>query len=274
MDILQSEEIKNAVRERYRTIAVGELTTTCCDPTPKQSKKSPCCSTKEPDEQLLKYNNSLGYTKEELAGVPEESNMALGCGNPIAIAQLNEGETVLDLGSGGGFDCFLSAQRVGTKGKVIGIDMTPEMITKARQNVVKGNFSNVEFRLGEIENIPAGDSTVDAIISNCVINLSTDKLQVFKEAYRVLKPGGRLAISDVVLTATLPPEILGDMSLYCSCTSGAVTIEEYQATLAQAGFKNISITPKEDSREFIREWREGLKLEDYIMSAIIEAKKF
>ena len=273
MDILQSEEIKQAVRERYRTIAVGELQTTCCEPTPTQTKKSSCCSTKEPDAQLLKYNTSLGYSKDELKGVPEESNMALGCGNPIAIAQLNEGETVLDLGSGGGFDCFLASQRVSTNGKVIGIDMTPEMITKARQNAVKGKFENVEFRLGEIENIPAGDSTVDVIISNCVINLSTDKQQVFKESYRILKPGGRLAISDVVLTATLPTEILNDLSMYCSCTSGAVTIEEYQATLTNAGFKNISIVPKEDSRVFIREWREGLKLDDYIMSAIIEARK-
>ncbi|TAK64717.1 MAG: arsenite methyltransferase [Bacteroidetes bacterium] len=276
MNTQQSEQIKQAVRERYGAIAVGSLSnSSCCgEETPQKSKKaSPCCPTKDVADPVLNYTTAIGYSKEEISAVPAESNMALGCGNPTAIANLKEGEVVLDLGSGGGFDCFLASQQVGEKGFVIGVDMTPEMVAKARINALKGNFTNVEFRLGEIEYIPAANSSVDAIISNCVINLSTDKPQVFREALRVLKPGGRLAISDVVLTAKLPDEILNDLSLYCSCTSGAISIEEYQTTLANAGFKDISIIPKEDSREFIREWREGMKLDDYLLSAIIEARK-
>ena len=250
MNTIQSEEIKQAVRERYKTIATGELpNSSCCgDPTAKVQEKPVCCPPKDADEALLKYNASLGYTKEELSGVPIESNMALGCGNPTAIAQLKEGETVLDLGSGGGFDCFLASQQVGAKGYVIGVDMTPEMISKARQSATRGKFENVEFRLGEIEHIPAANSSVDAMISNCVINLSTDKPQVFREAFRVLKPGGRLAVSDVVLTAALPDEIMNNMSMYCSCTSGAISIEDYKTLLTKAGFVDISIVPKEDSR--------------------------
>ncbi len=272
MDTLKSEQIKQAVRERYSAIATGKLSSCCGENAkPVTQAKSPCCPTKEADDSVLTYSKTIGYSAEELRNVPDESNMALGCGNPTAIANLKQGEVVLDLGSGGGFDCFLSAQQVGETGKVLGVDMTPEMISKARQNAVKGNFTNVEFRLGEIEHIPVADSSVDVIISNCVINLSTEKPQVFREAFRVLKPGGRLAISDVVLSAKLPDEILNDMSLYCECTSGAITIEEYQTELQKAGFTEISIKPKEDSRKFIREWRKGMKLDEFIESAVIEA---
>ncbi|MBI3195041.1 MAG: arsenite methyltransferase [Ignavibacteriae bacterium] len=274
MDTLKSEKIKQAVRERYSAIATGKLSSCCGENAqPVVQAKSPCCSTKEEDDSVFKYTKSIGYSAEEIQNVPGESNMALGCGNPTAIAQLRQGEVVLDLGSGGGFDCFLSAQQVGEPGRVIGVDMTPEMISKARQNVVKGNFTNIEFRLGEIEHLPVADSSVDVIISNCVINLSTEKPQVFLESFRVLKLGGRLAISDVVLSAKLPDEILNDLSLYCECTSGAVTVEEYKSELQKAGFTEISIKPKEESREFIREWRKGMKLDEFIVSAVIEAKK-
>jgi len=273
MDIKKSEEIKKAVRERYGAIATGTSTSCCGDKPSQPTKASSCCSTKEPDDHLVQYSTSVGYNHNDVFNVPAESNMALGCGNPTAIANLKQGETVVDLGSGGGFDCFLAANQIGKSGYVIGVDMTADMISKARQNALKSNFENVEFRLGEIEHLPIADSSADVIISNCVINLSTDKPQVFKDAYRVLRPGGRLAISDVVLTAQLPKEILGDLSLYCECTSGAITIEEYQSELRKAGFKDISIEPKEDSREFIREWREGMNLEQYIMSANIQARK-
>jgi len=215
----------------------------------------------------------MGYTKEELASIPDGANMGLSCGNPQAIADLKLGEIVVDLGSGGGFDCFLAAQKVGREGQVIGIDMTPEMISKARRNAEKPGFENVEFRLGEIEHMPVADHTADIIISNCVINLSPNKQQVFKEAYRILKIGGRLAISDVVLTAALPESYLSDMNLYSGCISGAISIEEYEALLKDAGFTNISIEPKDDSKEFIREWEPNYDLENYIVSAIIQAIK-
>jgi len=185
----------------------------------------------------------MDYTKEELASIPDGANMGLSCGNPQAIADLKPGEIVVDLGSGGGFDCFLAAPKVGKEGRV---DMTPEMISKAHGNAEKPGFENVEFRLGEIEHMPVADHTADIIISNCVINLSTNKPQVFKEAYRTLKTGGRLAISDVVLTATLPKSYLSDMNLYSGCVSGAISIEEYEALLKDAGFTNISIEPKDE----------------------------
>ncbi len=273
MDTKKSEEIKQAIRERYGAIATGTLSSCCGDKPAQTIKQSSCCPPKGPDEHLVQYSTSVGYTQNDVFNVPAESNMALGCGNPTALAKMKEGEVVVDLGSGGGFDCFLAANQVGSSGKVIGVDMTPDMITKARLNAEKSNFGNVEFRLGEIEHLPIADSTADVIISNCVINLSTDKPQVFREAFRVLKPGGRLAVSDVVLTAQLPPEILGDMTLYCECTSGAIFMDEYRSELEKAGFINISINPKEDSHTFIREWHEGVKLENYIMSANIEAEK-
>lgn len=199
--------------------------------------------------------------------------MGLSCGNPQAIANLKPGEVVVDLGSGGGFDCFLAAPKVGKTGRVIGIDMTPEMISKARRNAEKPGFEQVEFRLGEIEHMPVADNTAHIIISNCVINLSPNKAQVLNEAFRILKPGGRLAISDVVLTAALPESYLSDMNLYSGCISGAISIEEYEVLLKEAGFTKISIEPKDESQEFIREWEPNYDLENYIVSAIIQAVK-
>ncbi len=205
--------------------------------------------------------------------MPAGADLGLGCGNPQAIAALQPGETVLDLGSGAGFDCFLAVRQVGPSGLVIGVDMTAEMVTKARQNAEKAGYGNVEFRLGEIEHLPVADASVDVIISNCVINLSPDKFQVFREAFRVLRPGGRLAISDIVTTAPLPEEVRHDLALYAGCIAGAATIMEIEAMLREAGFKQIRIQPKDESRQLIREWAPGRKIEDFIVSATIEAVK-
>jgi ubiquinone/menaquinone biosynthesis C-methylase UbiE len=208
-----------------------------------------------------------------VATVPDGANMGLGCGNPQAIAALKPGETVLDLGSGGGFDCFLAARQIGDHGRVIGVDMTPAMISKARENADQGGYHNVEFRLGEIENLPLADHSVDVIISNCVINLSPDKERVFKETFRVLKPGGRLAISDVVATTTLPETVRHDVTLYTGCMAGASLIDEIESMLAAAGFMDIRLKPKDESRSFIRDWAPGSQIEDYVVSATIEAVK-
>jgi ubiquinone/menaquinone biosynthesis C-methylase UbiE len=215
----------------------------------------------------------MGYTSEELASSPEGADLGLGCGNPQAIAALRPGETVLDLGSGGGLDCFLAANQVGASGKVIGVDMTPQMVARARENALKGHFDNVEFRLGEIEHLPVADQSVDVILSNCVINLSTEKPRVFQEAFRVLKPGGRLAISDVVATAEIPAEIRQDPELFSACAAGAATVSELATLLEEVGFSEIRIQPKDESRDFIREWAPGLRIENYIASATIEARK-
>jgi len=205
--------------------------------------------------------------------VPEAANLGLGCGNPLAIASLQPGQTVLDLGSGAGFDSFLAARAVGPSGTVIGVDMTHEMLAKARENAKKNGFSNVEFRLGEIEALPVANETVDVIISNCVINLSPEKSRVFAEAYRVLKPRGRLAVADIVATATLPEEIRGDWAAYTGCMAGASQIGELEETLRQAGFEQIRIAPRDASRSFIRQWLPGKRIEDYLVSATIEAVK-
>jgi SAM-dependent methyltransferase len=197
----------------------------------------------------------------------------LGCGNPQAIAALQAGECVLDLGSGAGFDCFLAARAVGTGGRVIGVDMTPDMVSKARANATKGGFANVEFRLGEIEHLPVADASIDVIISNCVINLSPDKAQVFRDAFRALKPGGRLAISDIVLTAALPPEMHAEIALYTGCVAGAASVADLVAMLAGAGFSDIRIAPKDASREYIQHWAPGRGVENFIASANIEAVK-
>jgi SAM-dependent methyltransferase len=199
--------------------------------------------------------------------------MGLGCGNPQAIAALKPGETVLDLGSGGGFDCFLAARQVGAAGQIIGVDMTPEMLSKARANAAKGGYRNVEFRLGEIEHLPVADSAVDVIISNCVINLSPDKQQVYREAYRVLRPGGRLAISDVVAVKPLPPAVKSNLDAHCGCVAGAALVPDLERILREAGFVDIDIRLKEESREFIRTWFPGSGVEDFVLSADIEACK-
>ncbi|HEX2909296.1 MAG TPA: arsenite methyltransferase [Chloroflexia bacterium] len=259
MDTIQNDGIREEVRKHYGQIA-------------SQSDRS-CCGTANSDRQVEKIALKLGYTRKELEEVPEGANLGLGCGNPSAIAALKPGEVVLDLGSGAGFDCFLAVRQVGETGHVIGVDMTAEMISKARANAVKNNYQNVEFRLGEIEHLPVADSSIDVIISNCVINLSPDKASVFKDAYRVLKPGGRLAISDIVATATLPDEILADPVLRCNCVAGAARVDELEEWLSQAGFGEISIQPKDQSRKFIQEWVPGSNVEDYIVSATVEARK-
>jgi ubiquinone/menaquinone biosynthesis C-methylase UbiE len=205
--------------------------------------------------------------------LPEGANLGLGCGNPQAIAALRQGETVLDLGSGGGVDCFLAARQVGEHGHVIGVDMTPEMLSKARANARKGGYQNVEFRLGEIEHLPVADGAVDVILSNCVINLSPDKPAVYREAYRALRPGGRLAISDVVATAEMPESMLEDLALYTGCVSGAAGIDELERTLTSIGFEQVRIRPKNGSREIVRGWAPDRGIENYVTSAYIEAVK-
>ncbi|MEI7832410.1 MAG: arsenite methyltransferase [bacterium] len=263
-DDLQADNIRQAVRASYAGVAQTGVTGCACS-----SASSSCCSA----PNVADMSMQLGYSSDDVSAVPEGANMGLGCGNPHAIAALQPGEVVVDLGSGGGFDCFLAAQRVGPTGKVIGVDMTPEMISKARANAAAGGFSNVEFRLGEIEAVPVADGIVDVIISNCVINLSPEKQRVFNEAYRILKPCGRLAISDVVATQEIPAEMKGDMDLVSGCISGSSTAANNEAMLRAAGFSRVSITVNESSREFISEWAPGRNIEEYIASALIEAKK-
>ena len=265
MDKLKNDEIRSAVRQQYGKVATSGSAGCGCS-------SSACCS--NPNGVTI-TDSSLGsgYSDEDLTAAPEGSNMGLGCGNPQAIASLQAGETVLDLGSGGGFDCFLAARAVGKKGHVIGVDLTPEMITKSRRNAEKSCFENVDFRQGELENLPVVDGIVDVIISNCVINLSPEKERVFREAFRVLKPGGRLAISDVVATTELPDDIKKDMALYTGCIAGASSIPVLEFMLQRTGFENIQIKPKAESSTFISDWVPGSKIEDYVVSATIEAVK-
>jgi len=265
MDKYDNDKIRNEVRKNYAKIAASGSAECGCSP-------SSCCETTS-DLSVADVSLCLGYSSEDLASMPEGANMGLGCGNPQAIASLQHGETVLDLGSGGGFDCFLAARSVGDNGQVIGVDMTPEMITTSRANAEKARFSNAEFRLGELENLPVADGIVDVIISNCVINLSPEKQRVFDEAFRVLKSGGRLAISDVVATAEMPDSVKEDMAMYTGCVSGASSIPELESMLLQAGFENICIRPKDESKSFIRDWAPGSRIEDYIVSATIEGEK-
>ncbi len=235
------------------------------------------CELYDRDLLLLMHDkgikSAIGYSKEDMDNVPEGSNLGLGCGNPVAIASLKTGETVVDLGSGGGFDCFLASREVGETGHVIGVDMTPDMISKARKNAENMEPKNVEFRLGEIEHLPVADNSADIIMSNCVINLSPDKPGVYRDIFRVLKPGGRLSMSDIAATAQIPNEIQKDLALVSACIGGAATIEETENALKQTGFQDIRITPKDGSRETIREWVPGRNLEDYVVSVNIEAVK-
>jgi len=227
---MEDKQIKKTVREGYAKIA--KQGSSCCVPT------NSCCGSTDLAQNISK---KIGYTEKELEAVPEGANLGLGCGNPVAIASLREGETVLDLGSGAGFDCFLAANEVGKDGRVIGVDMTPEMVEKARENARKGGCQNVEFRLGEIENLPVADNSVDVVISNCVINLAPDKNRVFMEAFRVLKPGGRLMISDMVLLKELPDFIKNSIEAYIGCLSGAIMRDKYIGAIKAAGFQDIRI---------------------------------
>ena len=228
---MKKEDIKKIVKKDYGKIAKQDIS--CCN------SVSSCCGNPDLAEDI---SRSIGYTEEELRASPEGANLGLGCGNPTALASLEEGEIVHDLGSGDGFDCFLAANKVGEKGQVIGVDMTPEMIDKARENAEKGGYRNVEFRQGEIENLPIENDSVDVIISNCVINLSPEKKQVFNEAYRVLKSGGRLVVSDIVLLKELPDYIKNSVEAYVGCISGAIVKDRYLDLINDAGFQDVNIT--------------------------------
>lgn len=259
------DSIRQAVRETYAAVAAS-ASSGCCGPVS-------CCSG-DSSMPVAIDSTRLGYSLIELQSVPEGSEMGLGCGNPQAIAALQAGETVLDLGSGGGFDCFLASKQVGASGHVIGVDMTPEMLERARQNAANGGYANVEFRQGLIEDLPVEDGTVDVILSNCVVNLSPDKAKVYREAYRVLKPGGRLAISDMVALMTLPSEAQQELSLYSACIAGAATIDENKALLEAAGFRDVDISSHaKESQEMVQGWAPGTGLEAYVASAMIRATK-
>lgn len=263
----KADEIRQNVRESYAQVAEASNEGSSC------GTESSCCGVSDDTALNTLVSTRLGYSEDDLDNVPDGADMGLGCGNPRAIASIKQGETILDLGSGGGFDCFLAASETGDSGQVIGIDMTPTMISKARNNAEKGQYNQVEFRLGEIEHMPVANDTVDVIISNCVINLSPDKKQVFSEAFRVLKPGGRLAISDVVASTELPDEIRDDLALYSGCMAGASQISELQSILEDNGFEKINISPKDESKDFIKDWAPGRGVEDYVLSASIEAVK-
>lgn len=254
-------DIRHAVLDRYAQIAQSGG---CgCNPS--------CCNPATVDAAIT--SQALGYSAEDTNSAPAGSNMALGCGNPHLIAKLQPGETVLDLGSGGGFDCFLAAKQVGCSGHVIGVDMTVEMISKARANAETGGYPNVEFRLGEMENLPVADSVADVILSNCAINLSPDKSRVFAEMYRVLKSGGRLAIADIVATSKLPVTARNDATLYTGCIAGASLVSDIEDMLADAGFQQTRIVFNEESRSFIQEWVSDKVIADCVVSATIEAVK-
>jgi len=256
-DDLDAAERRTAVRERYAGIATDD----------------PSCRGGAPADDSAARSRRVGYSDDDLDAVAADANLGLSCGNPTAIASLDEGATVLDLGSGAGFDCFLAAQEVGVTGRVIGVDMTPEMVEKARENAEANDASNVEFRLGEIEHLPVADGSVDVVISNCVVNLSPDKPRVFREAYRALHPGGRLAVSDVVLTAELPADLRADPASVTGCISGAASVSELEAMLTDAGFVDVAIDPKSDSAEFISEWDAERDPSEYVLAATIEAEK-
>ena len=264
---LKEDTHRGKVRDAYAQVARAD------NESRETGVSTGCCGVSEDAAIQTLLSTRLGYSQSEVDQVPEGANMGLGCGNPQAIASLQPGEVVVDLGSGGGFDCFLAASEVGPTGQVIGIDMTPEMISKARANAQSGTYAQVEFRLGEIEHLPIADGVADVILSNCVINLSPDKAQVFREAYRILKPGGRLAISDVVATVPLPEEMKEDAELIAGCMGNASLIDELRQDIEAAGFCEVSIQPKDESREFIKDWAPGRGVEDYVVSAAIAGIK-
>lgn len=263
---MDESQIKQMVRARYGSIATAAAAeAACCAPA-----ASSCCgpTTASRDKALR-----MGYSESDLALVADGANLGLGCGNPQAIAAIRPGEIVVDLGSGAGFDCFLAARQTGPAGRVIGVDMTHEMLAKARDNAARMGAANVEFRLGELEHLPIADNSADVVISNCVINLVPDKPQVFREAFRVLKPGGRLAVSDIVSTAPLPADLAADPALICGCVAGAVTAAQAEQWLAAVGFAGISVEVKPYSRELIKSWAPEKGIENYVVSATIEARK-
>jgi SAM-dependent methyltransferase len=231
--MMKEKDVRNAIRDRYGGIAAGG---SCCGPV----NTNGCCSSADTvDDRSM--SDVIGYSPEDRASVPQGADLGLGCGNPLAFTMLKDGDTVLDLGSGGGFDCFLAAKHVGNSGHVIGVDMTPAMVESARENAKKGAYSNVEFRLGEIENLPVADSSVNLIVSNCVINLSLDKTRVFREAYRALKPGGKLIVSDIVLMGKLPLRIQQSIDAYIGCISGAIQRDDYLRIIEDAGFSDVQV---------------------------------
>jgi arsenite methyltransferase len=259
-----NDTIRATVRERYGRIPASG--SGCCGPT----VPAGCCGAAVPADVAAQQ---LGYTAAETAAVPEGSNLGLGCGNPLGIQSLQPGETVLDLGSGAGFDAFLAARAVGPTGRVIGVDMTPEMLQAARANLAKAGGTNVEFRLGEIEHLPLGDATVDVILSNCVVNLSPDKAAVFREAFRVLRPGGRVAISDIVALRPLPAEVRADLELHTGCVAGAATIAELHSLMTAAGFRDVRIEPKHDLQGVVDGWFPDRGIAGMVASATITAAK-
>jgi len=275
-EVQQADTVRQAVRQGYARIAGQERS--CCGP-------QPCCGEESADQVA----QAVGYTRAELEGLPEGANMGLSCGNPTALAGLEPGEVVLDLGSGGGFDVFIAGQKVGPEGRAIGVDMTPEMVSKARANAAayreRTGLDNVEFRLGEIEHLPVADASVDVVISNCVINLSPDKAQVWREMARVLKPGGRVAVSDLALLRPLPPEIAAMVEALIGCVAGAVLVEETERMAREAGLGEIALEKKEAYVDAMEDWNdplyrrivdhlpEGAKPGDYITSLDISARK-
>jgi arsenite methyltransferase len=263
-----NDTVREIVRTRYSAIAqnAASAPSSCCS----GSESSCCCGG---ESEAVRYGVALGYSATDLTAVPDGANLGLGCGNPIAIASIKPGETILDLGSGAGFDCFVAARQLAGTGRVIGVDMTPAMVTKARRNAARAGYANVEFRLGEIEALPVADATVDLAISNCVINLSPEKPRVLREVFRVLKSGGRLSIADVIAREPLPGSWREDGEKLSACIAGAETAANLERWLADAGFIDIRITPREESRALIDTWQEGKKLGDFIVSAMIEARK-
>jgi ubiquinone/menaquinone biosynthesis C-methylase UbiE len=279
----QHESIREQVREKYGNIAQTQNTSCSCGPS------SGCCGSKGVSASPEQLAKAFGYNNEELGSIPEGANMGLSCGNPVALATLREGETVLDLGSGGGFDVFIAGRKVGATGKAIGVDMTPEMLTKARRNIAayktRTGLDNVEFRLGEIEHLPIADSTVDVIISNCVINLSPDKQQVWREMARVLKPGGRVSVSDIAIMRELPADTKASLEAYIGCIAGAVTPDETRSMIAAAGLEDAVMEIKKEAVDNMFSWSDpvfgkpasglpaGGKPSDYIASVAISARK-